>query len=63
VKGSILFTAAPGTGIWQVPATGGQPVAITRLDLTQNERTHRWPDILSGGRTALGTVQPVLEEG
>jgi eukaryotic-like serine/threonine-protein kinase len=33
--GTILFTAAPGAGLWKVPSNGGSPEIVTRLDETQ----------------------------
>ena len=54
---SILFTAAPGTGLWRVPSGGGTPSVVTRLDVAQTERTHRWPDVLPGGTAALITLR------
>ncbi|HET9386059.1 MAG TPA: protein kinase [Gemmatimonadales bacterium] len=49
---TIFFTPVPGTGIWRVPATtGGSPTALTKL--TETESTHRWPQLLPGGKALL----------
>jgi Tol biopolymer transport system component len=48
---NIYFTPTPGTGIWQVPATGGTPVAVTML--RESENSHRWPQLLPGGKALL----------
>ena len=36
-------------GIFVVPATGGEPRQVTRLDRTVNEREHFWPSFLPDG--------------
>ena len=36
-------------GIFVVPATGGEPKQVTRLDPTANEREHFWPSFLPDG--------------
>jgi len=41
--GAIAFTAAPGSGLWLVPDTGGRPEVLTHLDSVRGERTHRFP--------------------
>ncbi len=47
--GTILFALTWG-GLQSVPASGGLPVAITRLDASRNETSHRWPYFLPDGR-------------
>jgi serine/threonine protein kinase len=54
---TILFTSAPGTGLWEVPAAGGPAQVLTQLDLSTGERTHRLPDIVDQDRAALFTVR------
>jgi len=51
-NGSILFALTWG-GIRSVPASGGLPVAITRLDSSHNETSHRWPYALPDGQHFL----------
>ena len=53
----ILFTAAPGTGLWLVSANGGTPEMVTKLDLDVGERTHRFADITPDGRSAFFTIR------
>ena len=51
--GSILFPdfSVPGQeGIFVVPATGGEPSQVTRLDRQSGEREHFWPSFLPDGR-------------
>jgi serine/threonine-protein kinase len=43
-------------GLFRVPAAGGDPEPLTVPDTTQNERTHRWPEILPGGGAVLFTI-------
>jgi eukaryotic-like serine/threonine-protein kinase len=48
-NGTILF-ALTWAGVQSVPASGGLPVALTRLDASRNETSHRWPYALPDGR-------------
>ena len=48
----ILFTPAPRDVIYQVPVSGGTPVAVTRLD-PKLHSTHRWPFFLPDGQHFL----------
>jgi serine/threonine-protein kinase len=54
--GTILFAAATGSGLSQVPESGGVPRRITTLDIDKGEFSHRWPEWLPDGRTFLYTV-------
>ena len=47
-KGVLLFTPNIRDGLYQIPATGGTPVAVTKLD-TSKHSTHRWPQFLPDG--------------
>jgi serine/threonine-protein kinase len=55
-NGIIAFAAATGSGLSQVPATGGTPSRLTTLDLPRDEFSHRWPEWLPDGDTVLFTV-------
>jgi Tol biopolymer transport system component len=51
-RGSILFSSfsVPGReGIFVVPATGGEPELVTRLDRTAGDQEHFWPSFLPDG--------------
>ena len=48
---TIFFTPNTGAGIWRVSASGGALTAVTTL--TESEISHRWPQLLPGGRTLL----------
>ncbi len=50
--GVVLFTPFVNGGIYQVPATGGAPVPVTKLDPSQHD-THRWPYFLPDGKHFL----------
>jgi Tol biopolymer transport system component/predicted Ser/Thr protein kinase len=47
--GQIVF-GSPGGGLFRVPAAGGTPSLLTRLDGSRGESSHRFPQILPGGR-------------
>jgi serine/threonine-protein kinase len=53
--GTIAFTptGAPGVGLYRVSEAGGQASAMTRL--ADGENTHRWPQLLRGGKVVLFT--------
>ncbi len=40
----------------QVPAEGGKAVSITKLNREVGETTHRWPQVLPGGKAVLFTT-------
>jgi serine/threonine-protein kinase len=51
------ITFAPvrgGAPLWQVSSSPGEPVPVTTL--VDDEVTHRWPQMLDGGRTVLFTA-------
>ena len=49
--GVIVFTPETTTGLYKVPASGGQPVAVTKLDALRD--SHRWPFFLPDGKHFL----------
>ncbi len=52
---AILF-AHFRSGVNMVPATGGEPRAVTTLDAQAGEAAHRWPSFLPDGRHFLYSV-------
>jgi Tol biopolymer transport system component len=50
--GVILF-ALPSGPIYRIPAAGGAPEAVTRLDASRHETSHRYPVFLPDGRHFL----------
>jgi serine/threonine-protein kinase len=51
--GNIIATLSNTAGLWRIPAAGGPPTPVT--ELAQGELTHRWPQILPGGKALLFT--------
>jgi serine/threonine-protein kinase len=47
----ILFTPTVGSGVWRVPAGGGTPTKVTTLG--ERENSHRYPQLLPGGKALL----------
>jgi serine/threonine-protein kinase len=58
--GTIVFApgSASGDGLWRVPAAGGMAERLTTP--APGEATHRWPQVLPGGRAVLYTVSATL---
>jgi len=49
-EGVIIFAPVAEAGLYRVSAAGGSPVAVTTLDKSTGERSHRFPQFLSDGR-------------
>jgi serine/threonine-protein kinase len=54
--GTIVFPAGIATGLVRISSSGGRAVALTQLDSSRKERTHRWPAFLPGGKEVAYTV-------
>lgn len=54
--GTIVFPRQFTTPLFRIPATGGEPEAITHLDTARTDLTHRWPQALPGGKAVLFTA-------
>ncbi len=54
--GTIVFAPTVNSGLFRIPAAGGEPRPLTALAAGDRERTHRWPEILPGGKFVLFTV-------
>ena len=52
----IIFAPVPDCPLMWIPDTGGVPRPLTELDVTRNERSHRWPAVLPDGRSVLFTI-------
>lgn len=52
--GTIVFATQRNGVLWQVPATGGTPEALTALQ--PGEYSHRLPHILPGSRAVIFTI-------
>jgi serine/threonine-protein kinase len=53
--GNIIASLRISGGLSRVPSAGGTPTAVT--ELVGDERTHRWPQILPGGKAILFTAE------
>jgi len=51
-EGVIIFSNMVDP-IYQVPAAGGAVAAVTKLDTSRSEKTHRWPHFLPDGKHFL----------
>jgi Tol biopolymer transport system component len=64
--GDVIF-AEPTGPIYRLSPAGGKPVAITKLDETRHETSHRYPAFLPDGKhflyTALNLAGSPLDEG
>ncbi|MFI5183857.1 MAG: hypothetical protein ACHQNV_05630, partial [Vicinamibacteria bacterium] len=60
--GTIIFTPnyLPGVGLSRVSSSGGAVEVLTRPDPAAGEVTHRWPQVLPGGRDVLFTAHRTL---
>ena len=52
--GEIIFAPHPNSGLFRVSEAGGTPEEVTKLD-SSGEFTHRWPQVLPGGKALLFT--------
>ena len=52
-EGTIIFSPAPQSGILRLPAAGGEATAVTKLDTTRQETSHRFPEFLPDGHHFL----------
>jgi serine/threonine protein kinase/Tol biopolymer transport system component len=59
--GSIVVSPSQTSGLVRVDAQGGPPRPLTQLDEAAGEVSHRWPQVLPGGRAVLFTV--AFEDG
>ncbi len=53
--GTIIFAPSPDSGLFRVSEAGGDPQPLTELDVEKQEATHRWPQVLPGGKAVLFT--------
>ena len=60
-RDDIIRFSAPGSPIRQVPAAGGTPEAVTKLDSDLGETGHSLPQLLPDGNTFLFNVYSAQE--
>ena len=53
--GTIVFSPVLRTALSKVFSAGGSPQPLTTLDKQTGEVTHRWPQVLPGGKAILFT--------
>jgi eukaryotic-like serine/threonine-protein kinase len=54
---TLIYAPDPAGPLYQLSANGGsEPRQISKLDASKNERTHRWPQVLPGGKAVIFTV-------
>ncbi len=58
----IIYTPAYADALWVVPATGGEPRELTKVDRAAGEISHRWPCVLPGGAGVLFTIKLATNE-
>jgi Tol biopolymer transport system component/predicted Ser/Thr protein kinase len=51
--GTIVFAPVPTSMLYRVPAGGGKPVPVTKLDAARHETAHRYPRFLPDGKHFL----------
>src|SRR5215831_19050898 len=54
--GTIIAALNQSGGLSRIPADGGVPTPLTELDREHGDLTHRWPQILPGGKAVLFTA-------
>ena len=57
--GVIVFTPFFGAPLFSIASSGGTAKPITTLDSETDERTHRWPQVLAGGKKILFTASAI----
>ncbi|CAG0969605.1 partial Serine/threonine-protein kinase PknB, partial [Gammaproteobacteria bacterium] len=60
--GVIVFAPYPTEGLFRVPAAGGRPVPLTKLEPARRENSHRWPLFLPDGRHFLYVARSAMPE-
>ncbi len=53
---TVVYAPHATSEIVQVSASGGSPMPITTILENKAERTHRWPQVLPGGKAVICTV-------
>lgn len=52
----IYYSPTYESGLYSIPAGGGEAKVFSVLDTARRDRTHRWPQVLPGGKWVLYTV-------
>jgi serine/threonine-protein kinase len=59
---SIYFVGAMPGGVTRIPASGGEPHEVSKIDFAKGERMHKYPCALPGGKIVLFTVSTAETE-
>jgi serine/threonine-protein kinase len=52
----IFATSDTSSGLFRVPAAGGEPQVLTKPDVQKGELDHLYPELLPGGHSVLFTI-------
>ena len=58
---TIIFSPTPASGLYQIPASGGEVRPLTQLNVDRGDTSHRFPVFLPDGRHFLAFVQGISE--
>jgi serine/threonine-protein kinase len=58
--GTIIAAIRQPGGLYRISADGGAPAPLTEIDREHGDFTHRWPQILPGGKAVLFTAHTRL---
>ena len=53
---TIVFATAASKGLRRVPAAGGEPQVLTKVDPAKRETDHHWPEVLPDGKGVVFTA-------
>jgi serine/threonine-protein kinase len=56
---TLVYSPEPAGALFKISANGDNPQAISKLDDSKMERTHRWPQVLPNGKAVIFTVGTV----
>ena len=56
---TIIYAPNAASPVFRVAGAGGTPTAISTVEQSKSERTHRWPTVLPDGQTVVFTVGSV----
>ena len=63
VGGTVVFSQGGARGrLWQVPATGGEPVPLTDPFASEARVSHEWPMVLPGGEAVLYAIRTLSDD-
>ena len=60
---TIIFAPTLFGGLMRVSAAGGSPEVLSSPDVSKGERSHRWPEILPGGKAVVFVIAEAKDIG